>query len=539
MNLLHTPWLPIRRASTGQRDWIAPYQLSDPDVLTFDASRADFNGALLQFAIGLLQTATPVDSPMQWDKCFTAPPDADELIRWFKPLESAFILNGAGPRFLQDLSLQPDEGATNEIAGLLIEAPGEQTLKNNADHFIKRDHVKGLCPDCTATALLTLQINAPSGGAGHRTGLRGGGPLTTLVCRRPARSLWHDLWLNVREQRRFLSQSGEVSKTAPHFTFPWLADITAIQPDKGQTAPVQVHPAHVFWAMPRRIRIDFEHTESGACGICGRTSERLVSHYVTKNYGLNYKGPWEHPLSPYYENKEEWLPLHPQPGGLGYRNWLAWILGMPTDGKQRKAAQTVTHHLGRRSPVLRGVGLGLHAFGYDMDNMKARCWYESTLPTYGLTDCEPAARERVQAEVALWLAGAELAATCLRGAVKDAWFSGDARGDFSMIDASFWSATESAFYDVLNTLIEALRDGQDFDELEARQGFHKTLKQQATALFDQHFVGSGAVERQRPRLIAAAYRQLRTNLNGPKLRKALGLPRPAKKQGKQPAQASA
>jgi hypothetical protein len=29
--------------------------------------------------------------------------------------------------------------------------------------------------------LFSLQLNAPSGGKGYRTGLRGGGPLTTLI----------------------------------------------------------------------------------------------------------------------------------------------------------------------------------------------------------------------------------------------------------------------------------------------------------------------------------------------------------------------
>ena len=25
------------------------------------------------------------------------------------------------------------------------------------------------------------------------------------------------------------------------------------------------------------------------------------------------------------------LPLHPQPGGLGYRHWLGWVLGLRSD----------------------------------------------------------------------------------------------------------------------------------------------------------------------------------------------------------------
>ena len=61
MNLLHDPWMPVRDHA-GSRHWITPDRLSGPDLVAFDADRPDFNSALAQFAIGLLQTATPVQS---------------------------------------------------------------------------------------------------------------------------------------------------------------------------------------------------------------------------------------------------------------------------------------------------------------------------------------------------------------------------------------------------------------------------------------------------------------------------------------------
>lgn len=65
MHLFEEPWMPIRRTD-GSRDWIAPDHLADPDIVAFDADRADFNGALMQFAIGLLQTTAPVESSATW-----------------------------------------------------------------------------------------------------------------------------------------------------------------------------------------------------------------------------------------------------------------------------------------------------------------------------------------------------------------------------------------------------------------------------------------------------------------------------------------
>lgn len=534
MNLLHDPWMPVRD-DAGRRHWIRPDQLADPAWRAFDADRPDFNGALAQFAIGLLQTTTPVDNPIAWRQLLNAPPDAATLQQWFAPVAPAFDLDGDGPRFMQDLDLGSEGVAMNDIGALLIEAPGEQTTKNNADHFVKRAGVRALCPCCAALALFTLQLNAPSGGAGHRTGLRGGGPLTTLVLAPGDALLWQHLWMNLRLQPDFLTQGGDPSQTDPQRSFPWLGPLAALQPPtpQGELAQAQVHPAHLFWAMPRRIRLHFDGQAAGACDLCARTAPVVISRYAFKNYGLNYKGSWNHPLSPYYQTKDGWLPLHPQPDGLGYRHWLAWVLGTASERQTTRVAAVVQRALDLDRRTLGGP-LRLWAFGYDMDNMKARCWYESTLPLYDLGRCNLDARRAVQSEVGRWLAAADLAALYLRGAVKDAWFGADARGDFSHIDAAFWSATEPAFYVQLQALISATREGVEQPPLPAREAWHGVLARTALRLFDGHYVGSGAVERQNPRRAALAHRQLRHSLHGPKLKQALGLPfdAPAAKAGR-------
>ena len=116
----------------------------------------------------------------------------------------------------------------------------------------------------------------------------------------------------------------------------------------------------------------------------------------------------------------------------------------------------------------------------------------------------------------------------LRSAVKQAWFDDEARGDFSAVDASFWSGTELPFYRLLRQAIDHARLDREIDAATFAIQWHRQLRQVAIDLFDRQFVGAGAVERQNPRRVAEAHRQLQRNLNGKKLRAALGLPIQAK-----------
>ncbi len=521
-NLLNASWMPVRLRD-GSQEWVSPARLARPDIVAFAANRADFNGALAQFAIGLFQTASPVDGPSRWRSWFNEPPSAETLSQWLAPFAAAFDFDGGGQRFMQDASMGVDEGVVCDIGGLLIEAPGENTAKDNKDLFVKRGGIRQLCRCCAATALLTLQINAPSGGAGHRTGLRGGGPLTTLLLAAEGSSLWQSLWLNVMERDRFAGDASWTGAASP-LVFPWLTSTPATQREDGKTTPAQVDPAHVFWAMPRRIWLNVDARRSGDCHVCGRHSEALVSSYRTRNYGLNYKDGWSHPLSPYYALEEEWLPVHPQPGGLGHRHWLAWVLGQTSARKKQRRARVVEHFLTARLRSAPG-SLRLWAFGYDMDNAKARCWYEATLPLYGLANCDAKAQRQIEAEVGRWLDATETVAGMLRGAVKEAWFKeAPKKADFSAVDAAFWSATTTAFYRQLGPLIEGAARAAEFDAATVNPAWLRHLEQRALYLFDHQFVGAGPVAQQNPRRIAQAHRQLLANLRGPKLREALGLP---------------
>lgn len=526
-NLLNERFLPILRAN-GTKERIAPWQITDHyadnPVVALDAPRPDFNGgALLQFLVGLLQTAFAPKNDGEWAaRLFGEPPSPKELQAAFARYENAFNLDGDGPRFMQDL----DPLAAQKplpITALLIDTAGSET------HFIKNLPEQGFSPAMAAMALYALQTNAPAGGAGHRTSLRGGGPLTTLVVCAPddpkqPPTLWQTLWLNVLEASHFKSKHNH---DLPEDIFPWLAETrTSEKNSKTEfTTRENVNPLQMFWGMPRRIRLDFENVGSGECGLSGEHADILVRQYRTKNYGVNYSGAWEHVLSPHNRSEAETLPVHAK-GQINYRHWLGLVQTNQDKKIQRVPAATVQRFWKERLHR-EGFRFRLWAFGYDMDNMKPRCWYEATLPLFKV---EEAQRESFEATVKNLIDAAGYFLGNLRSCLKDAWFSdGDPRragADTGFLDAAFWSDTESEFYD----LLERLRSTPSNNDLRKKTllDWHGILNSYTLKTFDR-YANTSQINEQNPRRIAEAQRNLMRFNYKKDIKDALDMPITTKK----------
>ena len=516
MNLINDPWLPVRRES-GKSDIIAPWQVTEtPDrILALNVPRADFSGALMQFLIGLLQTAATPDDRSHWQDWLSAPPGPAQLKKCLEPYAHAFELQADQGAFMQDQD--PLNSAAQPIEQLLIDSPGGNTRKENTDLFIKRGNLRRLCPGCTATALFTLQINAPGGGSGHRTSLRGGGPLTTLVVMDENSSLpgdlWRNLWLNVLERPELDTLTGDTSKTDPSDIFPWLGKTRTSENEAGrETTPTDCHPMQMYWAMPRRIRIDWNTGKRARCDLCGSPSDKLSSHYRTRNYGIHYTGPWRHPLTPYRLDKNGNAQAQQlQPGGLSYRLWL----GMTEDDDFKVSAGVVRRY---RNLGLKDVQFRLHAFGYDMDKMKARGWYETHYPLYTMPET---ARIHFARQVKILTESAALIADFLQRSVKAAWAhrAGHAEGDTTFLRQCFYERTESAFYQTVTTLRTARSMPQ---EQQVLQSWHDTMRKAALDLFD-YWSARGRVEHANPRRVAEAHHKLRGQIAGKIMQETLQL----------------
>lgn len=470
MDLITDQWLPGTRQD-GCMDLLAPVEVGSLRWKDIHAARTDFHGALHQFLIGLLQLAYAPRDVEEWRERYGNPPSQQALEAAFAPYRHAFLLENDGPAFMQDLAL-PQEAHQLPVLELLIDAGSSSNL-----YFNKPGREHGLCECCCAQALLTLQLNAPSGGRGVRTSLRGGGPLTTLL--QPAAegaTLWQKLWLNVLPLDALEHPPVKVVSDV----LPWLAP-TRTSDDKGgkETRPEDVHPLQAYWSMSRRIRLDASTAGQGDCAVCGAADVRLIRHYRTRHGGTNYTGAWTHPLTPYSLDAKGQKPPISCKGhqaGRGYRDWLGLVLG--DDDHQPDAARVVSHFTAKVSRIR----TRLWCFGFSMDNMKAKCWYDSTLPVHAI---EPDVQRAFTQCVKQVLDSAEAMARALSDKVKEA--RGRSAAD-PVVSQSFWQRSEPSFYAVLE-LLAAL----DFDsEAQLEPAYRHWLLEtrgQVFALFDDWVLG--------------------------------------------------
>jgi CRISPR system Cascade subunit CasA len=512
MDLLAEKWL---QACTGQaRGRMSPCQVGEAQWRDIGASRPDFRGALYQFLIGLLQTAYAPADLEEWRDRWRTPPTAAALEAAFAPYRRAFLLESDGPAFMQDLAL-PSEANHLPVLELLIDAGSDSNR-----YFNKPAAEHGLCASCFAQALLTLQLNAPAGGRGVRTSLRGGGPLTTLLLPTDDEAtLWQRLWLNVIP----LEALDCLPVKAAEDVIPWLlptrisegpgAIETHPQLDRTRQ-PQQVHPLQAYWSMPRRIRMDSSTCRQGDCAVCGEKDQRLIQHYRSRHGGTNYAGDWMHPLTPYsLDPKAEKPPLSVKgrQAGRGYRDWLGLVLG--NDDHQPDAARVVRHFTAKvRQPATR-----LWCFGYDMSNMKALCWYDATLPVHAVAMERQASFRQAVKQL---LDVASEAAISLHKQVRAAWFRrpGDA-GLEPAIAQSFWQRSEAAFYERLEVL-----SALDFERPATLAGLYRgwllETRRLAFELFD-HWVLSAPIEDMELQRVVRARADLVKELNSGKAAKAL------------------
>lgn len=499
-NLMCEKWITIQRKD-GTKERIAPYEITslykENPVIRLCTPRPDFNGALIQFLIAMLQTAYPPETDREWEQRLNNPPDMETLQQKFLKYEDVFNLDGDGKRFMQDFELATMHDIENgDIKALLIESPGESALKKNTDHFVKRGNINFLCSACSAAAIFTLQTNSPAGGVGYRTSLRGGGPLTTILL---GNTLWKSLWVNVLRKDQFNSLSGNPTLIEKADIFPWMGKLRTSEAVTGkETLAGNIHPLQMYWAVPRRIWLEGIEKEV-KCDICNNLTKKGYSEFKVKNYGINYKPPWKHPLSPYYYAKEnERLPLHPKENMSAYRHWLG--LAVANNNPKHKVDIAEVVNIFQNQRYEEGQQYELWSFGYEMDNAKACSWQESKFP---LVKVKPEIKSEYELKINALIHSSENISYNLIKALKAAWFKrpGDVKNNPSFAENLYWQKTEPIFYQIMGQIKQALEEAKD--TLNILDYWLKSISSESLKIFDE-FVMQCVFEDSDPKRITKA-----------------------------------
>ncbi len=535
LNMLTDPVFPVVTAS-GARRWAALSDLLSEDSdfpVGFDWPRGDLSVASMELAIGLLALIYRPTRHEDWLAIWNDRSGVDVAER-IGQLTPGFNLFGdaeeKGPRFCQDL--EPLKGEANAVEALFIDTPGVNGQEKNTDLMTHRGRFAVLGVRAAAMALYALQQFAPTGGRGHRTGMRGGGPMTTLALLRKAdgtdaplrRVLLANLPLS------FAGAEGWLEDDEMHRALPWLRPTLTSEGAPARTvaeADPAAHPVQAFFGMPRRVRLIAAGT--GLCPLSGEV-ELLVTGFVQNPRGTSYS-VWRHPLTPYRQNKDDApYTVKPKAGRFGYRDWVG-----VTIGREEKAFPAAAiAGLRNRTRALRQLGLEtrLMAAGWAMNNMEAERFLEAVQPLYLMAEDDGERAAALARTACAHADAAEAAVRLLRGAINGALFDGKAKatdsGVFEEATDAFYERTESAFHATLRQIAENAAGRAAASEATVG-AWLATIRNAAIRLFDEHVTGllAGWLDPGFAERATNAYGRLRGGLSGTgKIAIDLGIPQP-------------
>ncbi len=520
MNLIHDRWIPVIRQD-GTRDKIRPSELGNCEnpAISIDAPRPDFRSAYYQFLIGLIQTVYAPADRYEWLDRYRERPSREELQKAFESFAPAFELHSeSGPAFMQDLDLLREQ-EEKDIGFLLLGFPAVNTIAKNQDFFQRRDSIKGICSSCTAVALYSRQSYGVSFGGGHMTGMRGAGPVTTLLLTgEGGKPLWTHLWLNVlSHEDRF----GSNIASAESGVFPWLG-ATRCRSKFEDTHPSDVHELQMFWSTPMRIRLG-NSIEQGTCDLCG-DHEILWQTFRAFKDGTRYSSTWRHAFSPYLfftdqEGNDRLKAMSGSVGKISYEHWLALTLGSNSVGKNVKAipASVVSDYFEWKLDKIAGLDapFKLWCSGLFAEKSEVKCWYESTTPVIH----SRLSREKFALHIQeLTSASSQVSKTLLEH-LKKAWATIGSKGtarertkmNASVVKAKWIEGTEDQFFEMVNRLASSIEIQQAPESILAKWWI--TLELQAERLFF-HFALVDVEDLRGTKSLTLAHSQFRKRLKG-------------------------
>jgi len=525
-NLLFDSWIPIKTRQGGNRPLIKAYEIVQKDIIGLDAPRADFNAALMQFLIGLLQTVLAPKNPKEWRTLFNQPPSEDELKRKFKEkdIEDAFYLDGDGYRFMQDISIK-DQGNMAGVIKLIPGIVGENTVKKNKDFFLKSSQLSRVSVSNLVTGLYLYHnycLSEKGGKFGqHHGSFRKRNTLTVFIIKE-AGSLWENLWLNIIQNNKYRAL---ISSDLIESNFVWMHDF----PNEKKQNDNNMTIKDIYWSMPRRVWVDFTELKKGICDLTSKETEVIENIFIKEN-GIEYRTELtRHPLIPYSKDDKGVHPIKINGEGITYGDWLALVGG-------DTASENLLEHMNRN---LDG-SFKILVCGYLNHSREAKtlCWFQNKMPIYG-TGLEKDVQKAIENEIDRYIQASNKIGNSRGGylttAIKSAWFgeskekNKDKKKAFNNergteIAKSFWTNTENKFYELIKKMYDNSHDLTDEERFKLKRDWYRHIKDEATKLFNLWAFKSSI--QTNPRRIAEAHNKLLINLNSKSLKQdILGLPK--------------
>lgn len=373
--------------------------------------RGDWNGATLLFLHAMLQTAVVLndrcESEGDWEALANTSPESIE--DWWDGFDAG------------DLPYQC-KTARNEVAvrAIMIGTPGENALVKNSDVLSWRENVPTtLSREEAMVAIIANQCFGVPLGNGYYEGIRGRKPVTVLL--EPSeqnKTLFERLWLNVLSKDAW--EEEYPAKTS--FAFPWSKDL----PDEIVTGDL-AHPLEMLWQLPRRWRM--------VEGDDGR-----IHAFMMENHGRNYALPWTHPLTPYYETKENGWTAQKVTQHAALQDWASLSTKIYAQGK--KIPLVIKRALEDRG-FFEDNAFRIRYFGWALGGADAPgTWAEYPMPFYRNVNAEAA-----EQSIAFLDKAKKTLRFGIESIVKGERFKHLAKKKMSQLD----SDVEAAFYTCVST----------------------------------------------------------------------------------------
>lgn len=284
MNLLEDPWVPVRAADGAGAFRLLTYRdlLCEPGQRwQISLPRDDLELACLQLLVCMTQVMFLPEDDTALRQRMATPLTQAEFDTGVVPFIDWFDLAHPTQPFMQRQDVDAEK--ITPIQKLLIGLPEG----NNHAFFNEAGEVKHLSGAIAAIALFNQASNSPNWSGKYKGGLRGGGPITTLVFDVDLRRM---IWCNV-------------------LTRPRVEERQIIAPGPAQDKPTWVEPIvrnatigwneiglfrGLFW-QPVRLRL-VKSSQAQTCGVLSGSPVPGYCGFIAEpDFKFKIEGLWPHP----------------------------------------------------------------------------------------------------------------------------------------------------------------------------------------------------------------------------------------------------